>query len=160
MLLASSVWAATPNDRVSALSVTLKSVPVAEMPAKAANLVSQAVPAEQTVMAVAVVQAGIKVRPAATPSLVGAVCRVAPTAAAQVVAAASALQPTQSGAITRAAAAAAPGYAATVVSAAVARPTTTTPVRVDTTPATTPEPSAPVADTSVKVAPKGRYSGP
>ena len=92
----------------------LRAAPVAEMPAKAAQLVSQA-KANAEATAETVVTAAAQLRPAAIVAVVGAIARenaaVAPAAAAK----AAALQPKEAVAIARAAAGAAKAQAARIV---------------------------------------------
>jgi hypothetical protein len=106
---------ASKAPQVESLKKNLKAVPVLEMPATAAGLVSAATTDEREATAMAVIQAAAELRPAAIVSVVGAVVRALPDSASAIAATAAAKQPKQAGAIAKAAAAAAPGQAAKVV---------------------------------------------
>lgn len=105
--------ASAPDAFTSALS----SVPVPEMPARAARLVAQAKPDSLKATTEAVISAASKLNPAATVAVVGAIAgqstEVAQVAAAQ----AAKLQPKESAWIARAAAGSAPALAGKVVAA-------------------------------------------
>jgi hypothetical protein len=108
---------ASKAPQVEALKKSLKAVPVLEMPAKAAQLVSEAKADEREFVAVTVVVAAAQIRPAAIAAVVGAVVRVVPELAPSVAVAAVTQQPKQASEITQAAAAAAPSQAGKIVSA-------------------------------------------
>ena len=103
--------------QVEALKKSLKAVPVLELPAKAAQLVSEATTDERESVALGVVVAVAQFKPAALASVVGAVVRVAPDLAVAIAKTAASLQSKQAGAITQAAAMAAPGQMDKIVSA-------------------------------------------
>lgn len=106
---------ASKAPQVESLKKSLKAVPVVEMPAKAAELVSAAATDEREATATSVIQAVAELKPAAVVSVVGAVVRALPDSASAIAAAAAAQQPKLAGAITKAAASAAPGQAAKIV---------------------------------------------
>ncbi len=95
----------------------LSAVPAAELPAKAADVVLQAKPADREATTVQVVKAAVAINPAAAPAIVGAVARAVPEMASVAAGAVAAEQPKQARAIAKAAAAAAPAHAAPVVEA-------------------------------------------
>ncbi|MCX8092274.1 MAG: hypothetical protein N3I86_15290 [Verrucomicrobiae bacterium] len=107
---------AAPPQVVTARKA-LRGVPAAELPAQAAQLVSQAAADERDATAASVVTAALDLRPASTLAVVGAIAQqvpeVAPTAAAK----AAALQPKRLGEIAAAAAKAAPAQAGRIVEA-------------------------------------------
>ena len=90
-------------------------VPAAELPAKAADLVSQAKPRAQQGVTVDVVKSAVALNPAAAPAIVGAIARAVPDMAAVAAGVAAAQQPRQARAIAKAAAAAAPKKAGEIV---------------------------------------------
>jgi hypothetical protein len=96
---------------------SLRAVPAAELPAKAADLVLQAKPSVQEPTTVDVVKSAVGINPAAAPAIVGAIARTVPEMAAVAAGAAAAEQPKQASAIAKAAAAAAPAQAAAIVTA-------------------------------------------
>jgi len=106
--------------QVEALKKSLKSVPVLEMPAKAAQAVTEAKVDERDSVALAVIVAAAQVKPAALVPVVSAVIRVVPELAADIASTAVAQQPKQAGAITQAAVAAAPSQADKIVRAVAA----------------------------------------
>ncbi|MCS7089269.1 MAG: hypothetical protein RMN51_05915 [Verrucomicrobiota bacterium] len=133
-----STLAAAPIE-TSAARASLRQVPVAEMPAQAARLLSTVSQEDQIPSAVNIVAAAHMVRPAATLAVVGAVARQAPSAAPavavkalalqrnpksewvdQVAAAVAAAAPAQAAAIVEAMVKAAPQYYATVATAVAA----------------------------------------
>src|SRR5437879_4851557 len=96
---------------------TLKSVPAAELPARAAQLVQAAKTKERESVTIGVVKASVELNPAAAPAIVGAIARAVPDMAAVAAGVAAAEQPNQASAIARAAAAAAPAKAGKIVAA-------------------------------------------
>jgi hypothetical protein len=95
----------------------LSSVPAAELPAKAAQLVTDAKASDRKTTTIDVVKAALAINPAAAPAIVGAIARAVPDMAALAAATSAADQPKQAGAIAKAAAAAAPKMAAKIVAA-------------------------------------------
>ena len=95
----------------------LTAVPAAELPAKAADLVSQAKPRARQATTVSVVKAALGINLAAAPAVVGAIARAVPEMASLAAGTAAAEQPKQAGAIAKAAAAAAPLQAGAIVGA-------------------------------------------
>ena len=102
---------ANPFDKV------LSAVPAAELPGKAADLVSQAKARDRKATTINVVKAALGINPAAAPAIVGAIARAVPEMAAVAAGAAAAEQPKQAAAIAKAAAAAAPSQAGAIVGA-------------------------------------------
>ncbi len=96
---------------------TLSSVPAAEMPAKAAELVRDAKARQREAVTIEVVKAAVGKNPAATPAIAGAIAKAVPEMAAVAAATAATEQPPQAAAIARAAAAAAPTKAGKIVAA-------------------------------------------
>jgi hypothetical protein len=117
VILAGAALVATRRVPEKSFDQALVGVPEAELPAKAAALVTEAKPADQPGHAVRAVQAVAKVSPASILTTVGAICRAAPATASAVAAAAARMQPEQAGAIAKVAAAAAPAHAAEVAQA-------------------------------------------
>jgi hypothetical protein len=105
----------TDAPKTNPYHVTLATVPSAELPAKAADLVKQAKAQERKTIVTDVVQAAVALNPAAAPAIVGAVARAVPEVAALAAGVAAAEQPKQAAAITRAAAAAAPAKVGEIV---------------------------------------------
>src|ERR1035437_1999545 len=95
----------------------LTAVPAAELPAKAADLVSQAKPRDRQAATVNVVKAAVGINPAAAPAIVGAIARAVPKMAAVAAGTAAAEQPKQASAIAKAAAAGPPSQAGAIVRA-------------------------------------------
>lgn len=89
----------------------------AELPAKAAELVTQADAKNLQKTTLDVVRAAVGLNPAAAPAIVGCVAQAAPAMAATAAATAASLVPSQVVAIARAAAAAAPAQAGAIVEA-------------------------------------------
>ena len=111
----SSVATADTLDR-SAITEAMKRVPAAELPACAAELLKNCSAQETTVVS-NVVSAAIKINPAATPLVVGAVARGAPESAALAAQVAALQQPEQIQSIARAAAGVVPARAGEIVAA-------------------------------------------
>ena len=95
----------------------LTAVPAAELPAKAASLVSQAKPLDRQQTTINVVKSALRINPAAAPAIVGAIVRAVPEMASVAAGTAAAEQPKQATAIAKAAAAAAPVQAGAIVEA-------------------------------------------
>ena len=110
------LWA---NDTVkeTAVAKALRSVPAAELPARAAQLVKEAKEAEQEFTTIAVVKASVKLKPASTLIVVGVICKTSPKVAPMAAATAAKLQPQWATAITKCAVAAAPSQAGKIVAA-------------------------------------------
>ncbi|MBE0545473.1 MAG: hypothetical protein IH623_29400 [Verrucomicrobia bacterium] len=90
---------------------------VAEVPAKAADLVAEAKVSERDAVTTDVVKWAVKSHPSVTPAVVGAIARKTPGAASVAASVAAALQPKQAKLIAQAAVAAAPDQAGQVVKA-------------------------------------------
>jgi len=105
------------EPKANAYKELLTAVPAAELPARAAALVSQAKVADRQATTVQVVKGAVTINPAAAALIVGAVAREMPEMASMAAGAAVAEQPKQAHAIAKAAAAAAPSQAARVVEA-------------------------------------------
>ena len=117
LIFGCGVALAKDEPRVIALQETFRKVPAAEVPAKAADIVSQTDASSRNAVAADVVKAALKKRSTIAPSLVGAICRKAPETAPTVAATAAELQPKQAKVIAQAAAAAAPAQAGEIVKA-------------------------------------------
>ncbi len=96
---------------------TLSSVPAAELPARAAQLVKESKARAREATTINVVKAALGINPAAAPALVGAIARAVPEMAPVAARTAAAEQPKQASAIAKAAAAAAPSQAGKIVAA-------------------------------------------
>ena len=96
---------------------TLSTVNPAELPAKAADLVSQANAKNRLDTTINVVKAAVGLNPAAAAAIVGTIAQTTPEMASVAAATAVALVPEQAAAIARAAAAAAPSEAGKIVEA-------------------------------------------
>lgn len=106
-LAAPSAFAITATQ-AKAVKKAVTSVPVAEMPAKAAELVSQASKEDREAVALTAVRAAIYKSRASAPLVVSAVAKVAPEFAASVSMAAAEMEAGQAGYIAQAASQAAP----------------------------------------------------
>jgi hypothetical protein len=114
---ASSPAQALTEKEISTINQTIKEAIVADLPIKAAEMVTQAVKKEKEAVAVAVVRAAITKKPASAVPVVSSVVKAAPSTAPAVVAAATKLAPDQMEAIAVAAALAAPELADKIVAA-------------------------------------------
>jgi hypothetical protein len=103
--------------RASEIRKAVTSVPVPEMPAKAAELVQHADKADRKEVAITAVRAVVSKRKASGPVVVAAISKVAPELAATAAAAASQLVADQSANISLAAIAAAPGQSEAILAA-------------------------------------------
>jgi hypothetical protein len=103
--------------KVNAFNEVLAAVPSAELPAKAAGLVSHARARDWHTTTVSVVNSAVGINPVAAPAIVGAIARAVPNMASVAAGAAAELQPKQAAAIAKAAAAAAPSKAGKIVTA-------------------------------------------
>jgi hypothetical protein len=118
---AAAVFALVPVSRAgdapaaSSLLAVLSTATQAELPAKAADLVSQAGAKQQQQTTIDVVKAAVGLNPAAAPAIVGSIAQTTPAMAAIAAATAAGLVPDQVTAIARAAAAAAPSQAGKIV---------------------------------------------
>ena len=115
--LAASLSFGKDAPKANPFSQALTSVPAAELPAKAADLVLHARPAEREATTLNVVKGAVGLNPAAAPAIVGAIARAVPEMAAVAAGAAAAEQPKQANAIAKAAAAVAPSQASAIVAA-------------------------------------------
>lgn len=104
------------------LRKAVTSVPVPEMPAKAAELVRRANDTDRKEVTVTVVRAAVSKRRASGPVVVAAISKIAPDLAATAAAAASQIVTDQTSNITQAAIAAAPGQAEAILAAVVVPP--------------------------------------
>jgi len=103
--------------KVNAFNEVLAAVPSAELPAKAAGLVSHARARDWHTTTVSVVNSAVGINPVAAPAIVGVIARAVPNMASVAAGAAAELQPKQAAAIAKAAAAAAPSKAGKIVTA-------------------------------------------
>jgi len=108
---------ALTEKEVSAINKTIKAAPAADLPVKAAEMVTQSAKNEKAAVAVAVVRAAIAKKPAIAVSIVSSVVKAAPFTAPAVAAAAAKLAPDQVESIATAAALAAPELADKIVAA-------------------------------------------
>lgn len=113
---ANSLCAAT-SPQVASARKTLRAESAIEMPAKAAQMVSQAKAEDRDITTASVVAAALDVRPASAVAVVGAIGRQSPEAAAPAAVKAALLQPKNLSKIASAAAAAAPTQAPKIVEA-------------------------------------------
>ncbi|HXI70582.1 MAG TPA: hypothetical protein VNN22_09545 [Verrucomicrobiae bacterium] len=112
LITAVNVRAADPAGPIMAV---LSGATAVELPAKAAQLVSQADAKNLKPTTVAVVKAAVGLNPAAAAAIVGSIAQKTPEMAATAAATAVSLVPNQAVAIARAAAAAAPAQAGRIV---------------------------------------------
>ncbi len=115
-----STLSGAPADQArerSELERALNGVPVLELPAKAAGIVTAAPPEQRGRVTEDVLEAAIASRPASASSVVGAIVRANPSVATVAAATAVRLHPEQRSAITRAATAAAPDQSVNIVTA-------------------------------------------
>ena len=105
------------NTGASPVFSVLTTATSAELPAKAAELVSQADAKNLKQTTIDVVKTAVGLNPAAAPAIVGSIAQSSPTMAATAAATAATLVPGQIVAIVRAAAAAAPAQAGAIVEA-------------------------------------------
>src|SRR6266568_3594165 len=122
LLAGLTCFATTPaqaltEKEVSAINKTIKEAPAADLPVKAAEMVTQSAKKEKEAVAVAVVRAAIAKHAAVAVSVVSSVVKAAPATAPAVAAAAAKLAPDQVEAIATAAALAAPEMADKIVAA-------------------------------------------
>lgn len=114
LALSTSSAMAITAAQVKSTKEAVLSVPVPEMPAKAAELVLAATDKEREAIAVTAVKAIVFKHRASAPVVVAAVSKVAPEVAAAITAAAAELSNDQASIIARAAIKAAPGQSASV----------------------------------------------
>lgn len=114
-VLGLSTFNALAKDESKALKKALSSVPAAELPAKAAQLVKEAKPYAWEETTINVVKPAVAINPAAAPAIVGAIARAVVSMASVAAGTAASEQPKQACAIARAAAAAAPTQAGPIV---------------------------------------------
>ena len=114
-LAASSAFGAS-NAQLKAIKKTINTVPVPELPAKAAELVTQAAKEDREAVAVTVVRAAISKSRSSAPLIVSAISKAAPEVAGPVSRVAAEMETAQSGNIAAAAISAAPNARAEIVS--------------------------------------------
>jgi len=119
-LLAPAFSGRAANPAASPSLSILKSVPLAELPGKAAALVATADAKSQVQTAMDVIKSAIGLNPAAAPAIVGSVAARTPEIAAVAAATAASLLPRQAAALAQVAAAAAPKFAGKIVEAVCA----------------------------------------
>jgi hypothetical protein len=108
---------ALTSIQVQEIKQAVLGVPVPEMPAKAAELVSKAEKKDKQAVAVTAVRAAMQKHRAAAPLVISAISKAAPEIAPAVAVAASELSNDQAPLLARAAAVSAPGQAAEVIAA-------------------------------------------
>jgi hypothetical protein len=108
---------ASESSKASPYRDTLKSVPAAELPAKAADMVKQAKERDWGSRTVAVVKDTAAINPAALTAVVAAIAKAVPEMAAIAAETAAIEQPKQAAAVAKAAAAAAPAKAGKITAA-------------------------------------------
>lgn len=116
LLMAGNTFGAD-TPKANLFDKALTAVPAAELPAKAAELVSQAKSRSRQATTVSVVKSALGINPAAAPAIVGAIARAVPEMASVAAGVAAAEQPKQATAVAKAAAAAAPSQAGAIVKA-------------------------------------------
>src|SRR3954469_10499264 len=115
ILAGPSAFAIT-DAQLKIIKKSLTSVPVPELPAKAAELVTQAAKEDRETVAVTVVRAAIRKSRASAPLVVSAVSKAAPEVAAPVSRVAAEMESGQAGSISAAAVSAAPHAKTEIVS--------------------------------------------
>lgn len=114
-LLVTSMAFGKDAPRTNPFKQVLSSVPAAELPAQAAELVFQAKGEDQAATTTDVVKAAVGLKPAAAPAIVAAIAKKVPDMAAVSAGVAATEQPKQAAAIAKAAAAAAPDQTREIV---------------------------------------------
>jgi hypothetical protein len=114
-LVSPSVFAVS-NAQLKSAKKTISSVPVLELPAKAAELVTQAAKEDREAIAVTVTRAAISKSRSSAPQIVAAISKAAPDVAAPVARIAAEMETAQSATIQAAAIGAAPQARAEIVS--------------------------------------------
>ncbi len=117
LLLVAGVGLAQTDQKSQTLRQELSKVATAEVPAKAAEIVTKTKRADRDKIAAEVIKAVFKAHPTITVATVGMISTKSPESAPAAAAAAANLQPKQAGLIARAAAAAAPAQAGAIVKA-------------------------------------------
>lgn len=117
IVLAGSVGVVRADQKIATLRSALSKVPTAEVPVKAAELVSRTKTADRDGIAVEVVKIVFKAHPTITVATVGLVSSKCPETAPTAAATTANLQPKQVKLIAKAAAAAAPSQAGAIVKA-------------------------------------------
>lgn len=112
-LAASSAFAAS-NAQLKAIKKTINTVPVPELPAKAAELVTQAAKEDREAVAVTVVRAAITKSRSSAPLVVAAISKAAPEVAGPASRVAAEMETAQSGSIAAAAIGAVPSAKAEI----------------------------------------------
>jgi|SRR4051812_12804370 len=115
ILAAPSAFAVT-DAQLKAIKKSVNSVPVPELPAKAAELVTQAAKEDREAVAVTVVRTAIRKSRSSAPLIVSAVSKAAPEVAAPVSRVAAEMESGQAGSISAAAVSAAPHAKTEIVS--------------------------------------------
>src|SRR5262245_22879204 len=110
-----SAFNSLAKDASKSFKKILTSVPAAELPAKAAQLVKEAKPNAWEETTINVVKPAVDINPAAAPAIVGAIARAVVQMAPVAAGTAAGEQPKQACAIAKAAAAAAPSQAGPIV---------------------------------------------
>jgi hypothetical protein len=114
--LALFAFSSSAADAVSKpFQQALSATPMAELPAKAADLVKSARISDRVLMTAEVVEAALAVNPNTGPAIVAAIAKAVPDMAAIAAGKAAELQPGRAAEIARAAAAAAPSKASKIV---------------------------------------------
>jgi hypothetical protein len=129
---------AVSDAQLKAIKKSVNSVPVPELPAKAAELVTQAAKEDREVVAVTVVRTAIRKSRSSAPLIVSAISKAAPEVAAPVSRVAAEMEAGQSESISAAAIGAAPHAKAQIVSSVhqgVYGEVSTAPADVSATPA-------------------------
>ena len=108
---------AKDTTKNSQLTKALKSVPVASLPAKAAELVKQAKAEERQTTTIGVVKAVVESNPTLTVEVVAAIAKAAPDMASLAASTAAILEPKQAAMIVKAAVEAAPSQVGDIVQA-------------------------------------------
>ena len=117
IVITGTIGLAQADQKSDTLRTSLSRSPIAEVPAKAAELVSQAKAADRDAVAVEVVKLVVRAHPTMTVATVGLISARCPESAGTAAAAAAKLQPKQATLIAKAAAAAAPAQAGAIVQA-------------------------------------------
>jgi len=116
----SSAYAVITDAARAQVNKSVENVPVSELAAKAAEMVTQASPADREDVAVATVQAIVGKRAPLAVTVVASIAKAAPEVAAAAAGKATELNPVRAASIARVAALAAPKYA-TKIAVAVAK---------------------------------------
>ena len=115
-ILAAPTVLAASNAQLKSIKKTISSVPVPELPATAADLVTKASREDREIVAITALKAAIFKSRSSTPLVVAAISKAAPDVAAPVARVAAQLESAQSASITAAAVDAAPHAKAEIIS--------------------------------------------